>query len=276
MKPRIKVISFFYNEAALLPFFLSHYRFADCLYAVVSRSTDRTEEMLEEAQEAWRLDHTAERPAAVGGMTRPQIILEQFEFTAGFNDFEKRDKVNEIIGRPDPDHDWYLVVDADEFIWPGGEPPPANIKKFLAGVPGTVSFLTARMWNVYRHTTDLDLDATREPVVFQRRHGVADRNTGENALYQKPVVIRPNRRIRFDIGNHAIAGGAGGTAVGPPFDGAHWGNADRSFAVARRCRDRRDRLSETNRRLGMGSQHLVTEEQVREQLRAHEHDPQVF
>src|ERR1043166_1984949 len=101
MKVKIKLFTFFYREEFLVPFFLSHYRWADTIHAVVSASPDRTRELLAAA---------------------PNVVIEDFEFTNDMDDHEKTAKLNQLLGQPDPVHDWHIVVDSDEFIWWGGMP----------------------------------------------------------------------------------------------------------------------------------------------------------
>lgn len=272
-KTRIKVVCFFYNEEFLLPFFLSHYAWADEIHAVVSTSTDRTEVMLHEY--------------AALAKNHQIVTIEKFDFPAGMDDFIKRDKVNEIIGRSYI-NGWVIVVDADEFIWPSNATGSGllwilrngkNLSHvYLDQVDPRVDVLYAKMWNVYRHKTDKDLDPTDEPVVLQRRHGDPDRNSPGNAQYQKPIVVRANRGVKLDIGNHRItAPGRITTSASDKFDGVHWQNADPSFCVRRRIKERRDRQSDSNRRCGLGSQHHhIQEEDVRLLCKAHEFDPQCF
>ncbi len=81
--------------------------------------------------------------------------------------------------------------------------------------------------------------------------------------------------MRVGLGNHCIEGPA---CLAPmSFDGAHWQNADPVFAVTRRARDRRERLSESNRRLGLGFQHAqISEADVLALCAAHRQDPVCF
>jgi hypothetical protein len=268
-RPRIKIFAFFYNEEFLAPFFIRHYRFADCIHAFVSRSTDRTREILSSAA---------------------NVHIEDFEFPSGMNDFLKVQKLNETLSRPDPDFDWHIVLDADEFIWPQNAfsdaglfsgrphgPGERPVHDFLSAIPATETVLIGRMWNVFRHETDCDLDPAREPVALQRCHGIPDRSGGENAQYQKPIVIRANHGFRFMPGNHALLPNARIRLAASCFDGAHWANADPCFCVQRRIRDRRDRQSRENLQHGLGSQHHhITEADVLALCESHKHDPQVF
>ena len=53
---RVQVICFFYNEETLSRLFIQHYAWADEILAVVSRSTDRTREVLEAADNVRVMD----------------------------------------------------------------------------------------------------------------------------------------------------------------------------------------------------------------------------
>jgi hypothetical protein len=256
MKIRIKVFAFFYNEECLAQFFISHYRFADCIHAFLSRSTDRTREILSASS---------------------KVEIEDFEFPSGIDDFLKVQKLNDAIGQQETDFEWYIVLDADEFVWPAGDPHAHRVHEFLAAIPAEENVLTARMWNVFRHKADADLDPSIEPVVLQRRHGIADRSSVENSQYQKPIVIRPNHGFKFWAGHHALEPNSSIRFSSQSFDGAHWGNADPAFCIKRRIQDRRDRQSQVNLKNGLGIQdHHVQESEILSLCAAHQTDPQVF
>ena len=247
--PRVQVICFFYNEETLSRLFVQHYAWADEILAVVSRSTDRTRQCLEAA---------------------PNVRVVEFEFPAGMDDRIKTDKVNALLAEPSS-FDWKIVVDADEFVW---APTALGAQDYLASVPETVTVVEARMRNVFRHQSERDLDLDQPPVP-QRRFGDPDYRSPENILYQKPIVIRAGCGIRLDLGNHRQAGGTFDHAFW--FEGTHWQNADPSFAVTRRVRDRRDRQSEANLRGGYGIQHhRVTEEHVLRLCEARTNCPQII
>ena len=247
--PRVQVICFFYNEETLARLFLQHYAWADEILAVVSKSSDRTRERLEAARNVRVMD---------------------FEFPAGMDDRIKTDTVNALLAEPSP-FDWKIVVDADEFIWPWNCVPPHD---YLASVPSHVTVVEARMRNVFRHHSEADLDLDRLPVP-QRTHGDADNRSEGNRPYQKPVVIRANRKIKLGLGNHTQNGGTFDHSFW--FAGTHWQNADPSFAVLRRTRDRRDRQSAANIAGGYGLQnHRVTEDEIQRLCDARRNCPQII
>lgn len=263
---KIKLFCFFYNEAALLPYFLTHYRWVDVIHAVVSRSPDGTNELLRRAQ-------------ALGQERRvpklPRLEIEDWEFPDGkMDDFLKVAKLNEVINRKS-DADWHMVVDADELVW-DKLGVGLTQRGLLMTLPARDTVMMARMWNVFRHVTDNDLDPEKEPV-FQRRHGIADLEAPENAQYQKPVLTRPNLGFSYVPGNHNVEPNQKYQVAQEQFVGVHWQNADPSFCVERRIQGRRDRQSEVNKRFGLGAQHhSIREEDVRRLCRQHENDPLCF
>lgn len=243
----IKVFCCFYNEAALIPFFLRHYHFVHAIQAFVSRSLDATRELLAED---------------------PRVTIVDREMPDGIDDDLKASWLNEAIGQPDPVHAWHVVVDADELIWPPNDPSGQSAQAYLDSVPGTDVSLLAHLTQVYRHETDQDLDVAAAPVVLQRRHGVP--------LGAKPAVLRANHGLVLTTGNHGFRSGHtwSGTHA---FEGAHWQNADPSFAVTRRIRDRRERISAVNRKRGYGRHHWApTVVDVERELALHRHDAARF
>lgn len=245
----ITVISCFYNEAPILPFFLSHYHYVDAIHAFVSRSIDATRELL---------------------AANPRVRIEDVEFPAGFDDEIKVGWINQAIlsaSQTDP-AGWVLVVDADEFLWPAGDPTGATAHAYLASVPARDVALPAHLVNVYRVTSDGDLDATLAPAVFQRRHGV-DGGT-------KPSVFRTTPPQRLVPGNHRFIDGTS-LSTTHAFQGAHWQNADPSYAITRRIRDRKERLSARNITMRHGWHHLApTAVDIAQELERHRHDAAQF
>jgi len=246
----IKAFCCFYNEAALIPFFLRHYHYVAAIEAFVSPSLDATRELL---------------------AADPRVTIRDVLMPDGMDDDRKVGWLNSALQVPDPDHAWHLVVDADEFLWPPGDPIGTTAAAYLASVPAGCKVLLARMAQIYRHTTDTDLDPDRAPVALQRRHGVAAAD-----IWVKPIVLRANAHLTFTPGNHALRGGA----VPCPthaFEGAHWQNADPAFAVTRRIRDRKERQSAINRYRHHGTHHwTLTAAEVAQELEAHRDDPQLF
>jgi hypothetical protein len=161
------------------------------------------------------------------------------------------------------------VVDADELIWPKHDPRGVTVDAYLRDVPATDSALLGWLYQVYRHADDPDLDVTQIPVVFQRRHG--------QIFGAKPSVLRSNRGLQLVPGNHAFVDREVRCSITHTFEGAHWQNADPSFAVTRRVRDRAERISPSNLLRHHGTHHWgATVASVEAELASHREDPRVF
>ncbi len=244
---KIKVFCCFYNEAFLIPFFLSHYHFVDAIYAFVSPSQDATRELL---------------------AADPRVTIDDRLMPDGIDDEAKSEWLTEAIGQVDHIYDWYFVVDADEFMWPPNDPAGETVRGYLSAVPESDAALLAHMAHIYRVEGDADLDINVRPVGLQRRHGY-----GHSV---KPAVMRSNRGIVLRPGNHFFRT-THHVSTTHAFHGAHWQNADPCFSVTRRVRDRGDRISPLNRLKGHGDQHWNTSvEAVEAELVSHRHDAQLF
>lgn len=247
----IEVITMMYNEAVFAPLFVRHYApWIDKLTVFYSESSDGTREELE-------------RAATECGLKSLNIV--PIEFPDGFDDTLKIAYINGAVRNSSAK--FVVCVDADEFVhpWPfESTDPRAELKKETANV------VRCRMFQMYRHLTEADIDPTKPPL-FQRRHGAPDEF---QKFYDKPCIVRPDSGVQFKTGCHIV------TIPYPEsrtqWRGAHWGKAD-DFCLRRYLRDRRDRLSQNNRDRDYGT-HLATEteERLRSELRAHENDPQLF
>ncbi len=242
----IKVICCFYNEAFLIPFFLSHYHFVDAIHAFVSPSQDATRELL---------------------AADPRVTIDEREMSGGIDDDMKVAWINEALRQSDG-HAWHIVVDADEFIWPPNDPSAETVRAYLDTVPADDVAVRAMMQFVYRSETDTDLDVNVRPVVLQRRHGVP--------FGLKPMVFRANQGAQLVPGNHYLVGRRPCSET-HEFHGAHWQNADPSFAITRRVRDRAERISGVNLLMHHGTHHWgATVASVSQELDSHRQDPRVL
>lgn len=177
-----------------------------------------------------------------------------------FDDEDKMAWINDAITHSKAS--WVVLVDMDEFIYP--LPYGANPRVVLEQEDCNVIYSSmTRMW---RHKDDLDIDRTKPPVP-QRLHGIPD--------HVKPVIFRPKPGIHVGVGNHDIRG-PGSENTGKPWAGAHWANADPCFWIERETRDRGPRLSEKNIQHGYGTHTRRTREQILEECRVHENDPQII
>lgn len=242
---RITVLTCFYNEAFLVPFYLRHYHFADTIRAFVTPSTDETRELL---------------------AADPRVTITDLDMPHGIDDELKVSTLNEAIASTQ-DADWLIVADADEFVWPPDDPAAGTVREYLASVPPSHPVLMAKMAHVYRGITESDLDPSIVPIGIQRRHG--------REHLCKPIVIRSHHGVTYYPGNHRCRDHQPSSSH--EFHGAHWANADPAFTVTRRVRDRCERISHTNRMMGHGTHHWnETPTGVLEELASHLHDGPLF
>lgn len=246
---RIGIITAWYNEEILAPYFLKHYDYVDEIHIFLDSDTnDSTQGICKEY---------------------PNVKITPFKFEAGFDDVIKQENINAVV-KTKTDFDWIFSLDVDEFIFPKAGSP----KEVLERQTGDVMF--ARMWQVYRHKSDIDLDP--DLPISQRCHGDSNLN-GFNSRWIKPIIVRPRVEVVWNKGCHSIKCHSILNKMEiceESFLGAHWANADPELAVSRRlvsCQ----RQSENNltHRYQLHN-HNLTEEAIREQCKAHEDDPQLF
>lgn len=252
---RIELMTRWFNEEFLAPFFLRHYRFVDKIHLFLDADTN---------------DNTRE---VIARENQGNVQVHEFKFPDKVNDIIARDHFNEFYKTMDCDY--VMLVDADEFIF---YPP-----RYLEEHPELVHF--TKLWNVYRHVTDKDLDPNLS-VREQRRHGVSDLEGWD--IYTKVNIVKAGMDFWWEAGMHS--GKLNGHMVDwtmprtwlppgvshTPLTGAHWPNADPCFTVKRRV-NRCLRQSNYNLTHGLSTQHHgVTEEKVRALLKEHENDPIVI
>ncbi len=246
----VTVISRWYNEEFLAPFFLNHYAYADEIFVMLDKTTtDKSAEIISQYPNTKieYIDH--------GGVLNDGLLAPMMSNLAA--NLKSR---------------WIIYVDADEFAFPFGFKDPREI---LAQADGNLIEATFR-W-VYRHITDKDLDSTK-PAIWQRRHGgkrtiVAGRGA-ESALV-KPCIVKPGVNIRWKPGTHGYIPNSVVKVSSTKFDGVHWQMADVENAVKRTIEGREKRLSAANLRNSWGVRHL-TEEKIKTECERHLNDPQLF
>jgi len=258
---KIDIISMWYNESFLVPFFLKHYSWADTIHLLIDEET--TDSTLEIVQ---KFDNVEVIPVRFPDM---------------LDDLLKVKKINNLYRSLDSD--WVIAVDSDEFVFP--LPLNRDIRDVLQQ-ESKYNLLYAQMWQVYRHRCDSDLDPNL-PAILQRRHGDPDVSSSINASYVKPIVVRSSLDIEWAPGCHVIWK----SKIGQIWDvirgkqilpsphciyGAHWAMADPELGVLRRIQ-RKERISKRNLELELGSRNFyITEEQIREECSRHLDDPILF
>jgi hypothetical protein len=248
---RIEIVTMWYNEEFLAPFFLNHYRYVEKIHLLLDVDTT---------------DATARICAGY-----PNVAIEPFRFPDMMDDLIKSAMITNVYRSLNCD--WVFLVDCDEFIFP--LPLGSDPKQFLEQETQS-DLMFAQIWQVYRHRTDADLDP-HLPTILQRRHGDPNVTTGTNAEYCKPIVVRPGLEIRWAPGCHKAVSTQSTRISARHFFGTHWAMADPAFAVQRRVVGRKQRQSQMNLKGGLSKQnHHITAEQIMAECDRHRDDPQLF
>jgi hypothetical protein len=238
-KINIEVISVWFNEELIAPFFLGHYSFADKIHIIIDADT------------------TDDTVKIAAGYTN--VVIHYLKFPDKFDDDIKISKIHEVYSTVKSG--WVIAVDSDELVFP--LPLGTDIKSVLSG-ENRYDVLYAQMWDVYRNKTDLDLDVT-QPTASQRRHG----NPVLDVLYTKPCVVKAGLNYEWEYGCHKfgqpksarpknkvlgfISKVINRPRVSPTkLYGAHWRYAD-PMLVKYRVNNRKNRLSTKQLTSGMGS-----------------------
>ncbi|MBE0604417.1 MAG: glycosyltransferase family 2 protein [Deltaproteobacteria bacterium] len=263
MGPNLKIeaITVWFNEQFLAKYFLDHYRFVDKIHLVLDTDTN---------------DDTLSIVSRY-----PNVALEEITFPNTFDDVLKIERINSVYSKLDCD--WVISADSDEFVFP--LPFGTGMREALANEAG-YDVVRARMWQVYRHRTDSDLDPDK-PAVPQRRHGDPNVTAGVNALYTKPMIVKGGQEMEWKPGCHLLEKQGnkavrvwerlfGGKKVSPNLiHGVHWQRADPEL-IGYRIANRKNRLSERNVRSAMSLQFRLEEEEVLKECEVFLDAPQLF
>ena len=250
---KIAVVTVWYNEEDLAPFFLKHYNFVDNIFVYLDTATN---------------DNTRSICAGCAN-----VVVRSITYPKGYDPGLQVQVMNKAVGALK--HDWVYAIDADEFIQQPKQYKSAEAFLNKQKQQG-YNLVIARMYQVYRHVTDKDLDVSR-PVLAQRRHGDPDLSTPFNRCYIKPVVVKPEVGIHWQVGCHKYRGNRNIRLAGEQFVGAHWKMADPKFASKRRILHNKARLSKRSFAKGRQWQDTsATEGSILKELKAHSHDPNVL
>lgn len=244
--PSIGIVSMWYNEGFLAPYFLKHYSFADHIRIIDDTdTTDGTREIVSQY---------------------PNTSYELITFPEGFDNDIAVDKLNRCYA--ESKYDWVIAVDCDEFVI---EP---KLREVLVNTLSNIFYV--RLYQVYRHKEDKDLDLSI-PIAEQRRHGDINAVKGRNRAGKKPIVVHTGlTNMKWMPGQHNIWNRYKYITDERVLLGSHWIMADPCFAVERRMRGK-SRQSPQNIARGNSSHYnTITEEKVRKELAEHTNDLPLF
>lgn len=248
---RIEVITMWYNEEFLAPFFLNHYNNTDQINILLDSDTnDKTLEVVEKYKNVKVIEHI---------------------FPDMMDDMIKSNTINELYKKLDCD--WVFLVDCDEFVWPSVN---IDIRDYLHQQSKDHHYTHAMLWQVYKHIYDKSLDPNL-PILEQRNHGDSGIEEGQNRMYRKPIIVRGGTIASWQPGCHNLRTSRDLHSCNGHFHGAHWMMADVKMAIERRIKGRKERQSKYNIKHGLTShQHNITEQDIIKNCTDHLYDPKVM
>jgi len=255
-KHKLEIISMWYNEEILAPFFLNHYlEFADNIHLIIDADTnDNTFNILNDYKEKYN----------------KKLTWEVFLFPDMMDDDIKVNKLNDVA--KNSKYDWVAIVDADEFIF-------SDIKTLIDEIKEE-NLIFVNFFQVYRNEKETDLNSNILPIINQRRFGtsfIVINGQENSSLYNKPIVFRSNLNLKLLPGNHIFEGNKNVNVYHKFVNGTHWMMADIDLAIARRIYGRKNRQSKNNYKKGHTVQHwYVTEEDIKAECQNHLKDEQKF
>lgn len=265
---KIHLITMWYNEEFLAPFFLNHYAWVDTIHILLDADTS---------------DHTEQIARQYSN-----VEIEYFQFPDMMNDIIKSTAISHKY-LSIRDADYVIIVDSDEFIFPWDT--SRTVREHLS-VTGYDAYFV-NLWQIYKHESDCPLDPEL-PVYRQRRHGDPEMETLDNIGYLKPIVVKGGLDIFWGIGNHYIVWNtiklewatrqrAGETPLkvatthDTMLQGAHWRLVDLGETITRRIANRKQRQSAVNLDKGLTAHyHQTTEADIIKEYENHKNDPLVL
>lgn len=245
---KLTVISAWYNEELIAPFFINHY--------IRDNNVDEIIILLDEDTSDMTLDILEKYDC---------ITIIPLKYPNGFDDVLKINAINKIY--KSITDGWVIIVDSDEFIFNNGD-----IRDFISNNSSS-TVIRSKLVHPYRNKSDSDLDYNSIPIVYQRRHGVQENKWG--SLYTKPILLKSNQDISFGVGQHHIYGHC--NISNNIINGVHWQFADPKIVINRHTKNRKDRLSKENLNVGYSVHFLdFTEENVLRECKEHENDGVLF
>lgn len=265
---RVDLITIWYNEEFLAPFFLNHYSWVDKIHLIIDADTN---------------DSTVSI-----AKNYSNVEIEYFKFPDMMDDKLKADKFNSVY-QSISDADYVILVDSDEFIFCNqiDKPVKTHINETLKDV------YFVHLWQIYKHENDVPLDSSIS-IPLQRRHGDPDMENSTNIVYIKPCVVKSGMNISFGFGNHFLHYDAVYVSITNPdvqslrvknvsvegndmFQGSHWRLVDVEETIKRRIINRKWRQSKTNLEKGYcANYHHITKKDIINEYDANKQNPIVI
>lgn len=214
---KIWVMVIFHNEEALAPWFVRHYgRFADRILAWDNYSTDNTRKILS---------------------AHPSVTVADWPGPAGHENgaylYFAYDVYPQAIGKAD----WIMWVDFDEFIY------APDVKAVLAGLGKEIEIARTQGYQMLRMDGDGVPSAYGDMQIWERMPmGIVAREDSNLGSYSKPVVFRPEAKVRWGRGRHGLDGCNPTFTEKPVLKLLHYRYLGRQYTIDRNAKNTKRRL----------------------------------
>lgn len=245
-KMRIEIVTVWFNESFLAPFFLEYYKYVDKIHVIIDgNTTDKSERIC-------------------SNYSNVHVI--HWDHPDEYDVWAKTDILNLTVNGLDCD--WVYSLDADEFIFPETKENP---RTFLERQE-EFNVIFVKYYHIYRHTKEKDLDLS-VPILLQRRHGNSELKTRMDV---NPRIVRPKLGIKWKTACHYFEPNDEIKVSKNYFICSHWRMADVELAIERMIYNRKNRQCEKYRRRGKRMERAGTEDIIMEECEKHSNDPRIF
>jgi hypothetical protein len=172
-KNKITLVTMWYNEEYLAPFFLNHYKWVDKIIIYIDEyTTDFTENIIDKSN--------------------LNITKKFVKFDNGVDEFKKINTLSNEYHNSETE--WFIIVDSDEFLF---HKSLNNMKKRIIESGNDYTFVP--YYTMYKHDNEPENLNMNIPIWEQREYGVLHHT---NDI--KPAIVRTGLDIKFSVGHHLL------------------------------------------------------------------------
>lgn len=264
----IQLMTMWYNEEFLAPYFLKHYSWVNKIHILLDADTnDNTESVAKQFS---------------------NVEIEHFKFPDMMDDILKVQVFNNKY-KTLTDADYVILADSDEFIFCNDL--NKTVRSHIENTVKDVYFVN--LWQIYENENDLPMSSD-VPVPYLRRHGDPNMEDSFNILYVKPAIVKGNKDIHWNVGNHDLVYNGNrlkwmgrdievmeslnvSCVRNEMLQGSHWKLFNLQETINRRIHNRKNRQSKVNLKYSLTIQHHnITEEEIRAEYDKNKNRPIVI
>jgi hypothetical protein len=245
---RIEIVTVWYNEEFLAPFFLEYYKYVNKIHVIIDgNTTDKSEKICSKYA---------------------NVQIHHWDHPDEYNVWGKTKALNSFIKWLNCD--WVYSLDADEFIFPETKEDPRTFLKKQK----RFNVIFVIFHEVYRHVTEGNPDPLL-PVLDQRKHGDSKlrKRTDIN-----PRIVRPGLGIKWKTACHNFEPNKKIKVSKNFFICSHWRMADVNLTIKRMVYHRKSRQCKRycRRKKAMKVTAAGMIKAIRGKCKQHSHDPIMF